>query len=275
MATVTSNVPITKVRDIEVNTQYLQTKNCTVRPSRNVSYIVMHYTGNTKDCAVNNAKYYYNTKLQASAHYFVDNTSIYQSVAAKNRAWHCGTNGKYYHTCRNETSIGIEMCCTAGNYRISDTTIENSAYLCAALCEMLNIKDVDTYVIRHYDVTHKKCPAQMVNNANEWTAFKAKVKSILNGDKVETKPVNNNTTTLKAEPAKSFSKSYAKTYKVTANSGLNMRCGAGTNKAKITTLKKGASFRCYGYYTKQSDGTVWLYGVSEGHTGYCSKAYLS
>lgn len=80
---------------------------------------------------------------------------------------------------------------------------------------------------------------------------------------------------IKLDPAQSFSKSYAKAYTVTAKSGLNMRSGAGTNKAIITTLQKGATFRCYGYYTKQSDGTVWLYGVSGGKTGFCSKSYLA
>jgi hypothetical protein len=93
------------------------------------------------------------------------------------------------------------------------------------------------------------------------------------------KPKETQTTTAKPstklDPAQSFSKSYAKTYKVTAKSGLNMRCGAGTNKSIITTLKTGATFRCYGYYTKQSDGTIWLYGVGGGKTGFCSKAYLS
>ena len=58
------------------------------------------------------------------------------------------------------------MCCTAGNYRVSDKTVGNSAYLGAYLCELLNIKadEVDKYCLRHYDVTHKICPAQMVED---------------------------------------------------------------------------------------------------------------
>lgn len=148
---------------------------------RNVSYIVMHYTGNKDDTAMNNAKYFNTNDVNISAHFFVDETNIYQSVELRDEAWHCGTKGKYYHSkCRNENSFAIEMT-TAGNYKISAKTIENSAYLCAYLCEILNIKasEVDTYVLRHYDVTHKKCPAQMVDNADEWEAFKATVKNIL------------------------------------------------------------------------------------------------
>jgi N-acetylmuramoyl-L-alanine amidase CwlA len=148
---------------------------------RNTSYIVMHYTGNDDDNAENNAKYFNGNDVDVSAHFFVDETRIHQSVELRDEAWHCGTDGKYYHSkCRNANSIGIEMT-TAGKYKISAETIENSAYLCAYLCEMLNIKssDVDTYVLRHYDVTHKRCPAQFVDNPNEWGAFKSKVKSIL------------------------------------------------------------------------------------------------
>jgi uncharacterized protein YraI len=53
-----------------------------------------------------------------------------------------------------------------------------------------------------------------------------------------------------------------------------MRRGAGTDKAILGVLPCGTTFRCYGYYTKQEDGTVWLYGIANGLTGYASKAYL-
>jgi N-acetylmuramoyl-L-alanine amidase CwlA len=167
---------------------------------RDVSYIVMHYTGNDDDNAENNAKYFKNNDVDVSAHFFVDETRIHQSVELRDVAWHCGTDGKYYHSkCRNDNSFGIEMT-TAGDYEISAKTIENSAYLCAYLCEMLGIESdkVDTYVLRHYDVTHKKCPAQFVDNADEWKAFKTKVKSILKSkEKTESKPAA--TTTAKKE----------------------------------------------------------------------------
>lgn len=153
--------------------------------SRNVAYIVMHYTGNVKDTASANANYFQGANRQASAHFFVDNTSIYQSVELRDTAWHCGGYSYYHKYCRNSNAFGIEMCCTAGNYKVSDKTITNSAHLCAYLCKMLGIsaKEVDTYVLRHYDITHKQCPAQMANSANDpdWVAFKRKVKDLLGG----------------------------------------------------------------------------------------------
>ena len=155
--------------------------NHTRMSKRDVEYIVMHYTGNSKDLAKNNANYFAGANREASAHFFVDDTSMYQSVKLKDIAWHCGTKKTYYHNnCRNSNSLSIEMCCTAGNYKISDATQQNAAYLCAHLCQLIGVsaEQVDTYVLRHYDVTHKKCPAQMVDN-NEWTAFKTMVKNIL------------------------------------------------------------------------------------------------
>lgn len=173
--------------------------------SRKVEYIVMHYTGNSKDTAWANANYFQSPNRGASAHFFVDNDSIYQSIKLKDMAWHCGTDGAYYHNyCRNTNSFGIEMCCTAGNYKISSTTIKNAAYLCAHLCKLLGItaNKVDQYVLRHYDVTHKECPAQMVDSSptedKDWTAFKKQVKKIL-GSTTTTSSNNKTTTTTTTE----------------------------------------------------------------------------
>ncbi|MGM9550713.1 MAG: N-acetylmuramoyl-L-alanine amidase [Clostridia bacterium] len=184
MKYISETCPVKKAGGIEVNTEYIQNKNCTVKEGRNISYVVMHYTGNSKDKAVNNAKYFKNNSLSSSAHYFVDDESIYQSVEIKNKAWHAGTNGTYYSLARNENSVGIEMCCE-NNYTVSEKTQSNAAFLCAEICKMIGIgkNEVDTFVIRHYDVTHKNCPAQWVSNEGEFIAFKERVKSLLEGDK--------------------------------------------------------------------------------------------
>lgn len=149
--------------------------------SRNVAYVVMHYTGNSKDTAKANVNYFSGEGRNASAHFFVDDSEIYQSVELRDTAWHCGAKSYKHNSCRNANSLGIEMCCTAGNYRVSEKTKENAAYLCAFLCKMLGISagNVDTYVLRHHDVTGKNCPAQMVQNPAEWQEFKKTVKSII------------------------------------------------------------------------------------------------
>lgn len=179
-----SNVsPVTKVGGIDVmRNKPCNVSNYTNMASRTIDYIVFHYTGNVKDTAIANANYFMGANRDASAHYIVDDISIYQIVDINDKAWHCGTKNTYYHdSCRNSNSIGIEMCCTAGNYKVGAKTLENSAQLGAALCKYLGITDVDKYVLRHYDVTHKKCPAQMAGANNvEWIAFKKRIKEIMN-----------------------------------------------------------------------------------------------
>ncbi len=87
-------------------------------------------------------------------------------------------------------------------------------------------------------------------------------------------PVAKNTAT---DSAASFLKSLAGTYTVTANSGLNVRNGAGTGKSIMVTLPKGTSVKNYGYYTA-SGGVKWLYIQvtynSVTYTGFASSAYL-
>lgn len=76
--------------------------------------------------------------------------------------------------------------------------------------------------------------------------------------------------------AKSFDKSIAGTYKVTA-SALNVRYGAGTKKSVMVTIPKNTTVKCYGYYTK-ADGVKWFYIQFEykgvNYTGFASSKYL-
>lgn len=184
MAKITSDFLLSQINGIVINKSYLANHNNFLnKSSRDVYYVVMHYTGNSDDTALANAKYFKNNVTKTSAHFFVDETSIYQTVELRDVAYHCGSTKGYKTGCRNSNSFGIEMT-TAGNYKVSTQTQINSAYLCAELCRMAGITDktVDTYVLRHYDVNYsnKSCPKQYVQNPSEWTQFKTWVKNILN-----------------------------------------------------------------------------------------------
>lgn len=186
---ITENYPVKAFNGITVNTSILSSsKNYYSYSSRNVKYIVMHYTGNSSDTAKANASYFNSGSRGASAHYFIDENNCYQSVTLNNAAWAVGGTTVYKHSeCRNLNSVSIEMC-TSGNYIVSDVTINNAAYLCAELCRYIGItaSQIDTYVLRHYDVWNKSCPAQWATaNSTGWTVFKAKVKAILNGNEEE------------------------------------------------------------------------------------------
>lgn len=187
MATITNGFLTGIINGINICSTYpSHSGNYTNTASRDVNYVVMHYTGNSKDTAINNAKYFHNGKRSASAHFFVDETTIYQSVELRDQAWHCGTSKGYKTNCRNANSFGIEMC-TSGDYIVSKKTQINAAYLCADLCKRIGItaSTVDTYVLRHYDVgkNNKSCPAQFVKDSAQWINFKTWVKNILNTGK--------------------------------------------------------------------------------------------
>lgn len=142
------------------------------RSLSSIRYIVIHYTGNDGDSDEANGKYFNGMNRGASAHYFVDDDSITRSVPDNFVAWHCGTKNKYYHPeCRNSNSIGIEMCDTQknGRYNLSAKTRANVISLTRELMKKYNIPIQN--VIRHYDVTHKKCPAYFVSDAAGWVQF--------------------------------------------------------------------------------------------------------
>lgn len=188
-----------KTRDLKLKITELlaHASNYTKAESRTVQYLVVHYTGNSMDLAINNAKYFSGYNRQASAHFFVDDVDIYQSVPLNCVAWHCGDTKYKHEDCRNSNSIGIEMCCS-GDYKVSETTKDHAVKLIVALCKQMGIShsEVDTYILRHYDITGKNCPAQMAGSGNaEWEEFKDRIKAALGG----TKPAKTETKTEEAK----------------------------------------------------------------------------
>ena len=108
--------------------------------------------------------------------------------------------------------------------------------------------------------------------------IQAEVNKILNGSAATTtKPQSKDqpiTKTVKSTCyAKSYDRSLAGTYKVTA-SGLNLRAGAGTGKSILAVMKNGEKVQCYGYYN-DCNGVKWLYVVYKNIVGYASSKYLS
>ena len=136
-------------------------------------YIVWHDTGVKGQTAAGNANYFKSVDRQASAHYFVDKTSIYEVVAPNLVAWHCGDgNGAYGIT--NANSIGIELCPEADG-SIHAQTLANALWLGKKLMSDYGISYDNN--VRHYDASRKNCP-QYLNTDGRWTkwyAFKAQL----------------------------------------------------------------------------------------------------
>ena len=139
-----------------------------------IKYIVVHYTGNNGDSALANTNYF-KVYRGASAHYFVDENNIYQSIENKNIAWHCGANSYKHPYCRNSNSIGVELCSyiTGGKYAFKPKTVDNAVWLVKELMAKYNVPI--TNVLRHYDVTGKICPEPYVRDSEAWNDFKTRL----------------------------------------------------------------------------------------------------
>lgn len=140
-----------------------------------VEWIVLHYTANTyqPDLAVNECAAFKDVYRGASAHFFVDDTSVWQSVELEDTAWHCGDNPPPKNGCYNRNSVGIEMCVVYKNgvYSISEKTTARTVELVEWLLE----KYPNAKLCRHYDVTGKICPQPWVNDPALWENFKKRV----------------------------------------------------------------------------------------------------
>ena len=160
---------------VQINNN-LTTRNYKQGNNRQIKYIVIHYTANDGDTAWGNTNYFKSTYMGASAHYFVDETSIWRCVGDYDIAWHCGAKTYKHSYCRNENSIGIELCSrrNGSGYYFKDETIKNAIDLVKYLMEKYNIPEEN--VIRHYDVTGKVCPAPFVNSTTAWNKFKEDLK---------------------------------------------------------------------------------------------------
>lgn len=133
-----------------------------------VQYIVVHYTANKGDTAQNNLDYFAREVTGTSAHYFVDENGVGQSVQDTDTAWHCGSDNPRHPYCRNSNSIGVEMCNSFGI--VPDAVRDNTVKLVCSLMDKYGI-DVN-HVLRHYDVTGKNCPSPWVLVPADWMEFK-------------------------------------------------------------------------------------------------------
>jgi len=149
-----------------------------------IKYIIVHYTSNDGDHDEGNASYFKNNVVQASAHYFVDDDSITQTVPDNYVAWavggskwrDCATTGggKMYGIITNTNSLSVEMCDTVndGTVMATETTMRNTADLVKSLMKKYNV-DIN-HVYRHFDVNGKHCP-KFLMSPSAWSAFKERL----------------------------------------------------------------------------------------------------
>ena len=202
-------------------------------------YIVIHYVGATGGAEAN-CKYFESTYRGSSANYFVGHIGeIWQCVEDKDVAWHCGATTYKHPYCRNDNSIGIEMCCRKrldGTWYFEEATVQATIELTKELMKKYGIPASN--VIRHYDVTGKTCPEPYVRDTAAWNTFKTSLST--------------------SAPASGY------LVRITANV-LNVRKGAGIGYKTTTTVNKGE------VYTIVQEQNGW--GKLKSGAGWISLAY--
>lgn len=143
-----------------------------------IKAIVIHDTGNTSKGAgaLNHKKYLDGATRQGSAHYYVDDKEIIQTIGDSYIAWSVGdtwghkNNPNRLKDLNNYNTISIEMCINNdGDY---NQMYYNTVELIKNLMNQLNIKRV----VRHYDISGKSCPDHL--KPNNWRNWEQLLKDI-------------------------------------------------------------------------------------------------
>ncbi|OUO60611.1 hypothetical protein B5F74_07150 [Collinsella sp. An271] len=132
------------------------------RGGRAIDGMAVHYTA-TSASAHNNLVYFSRPGAGASAHLFVDKDgAIRQSVRLEDTAWAVGDFAE------NQRTVSVEVVSAGEDF--TDAQVAALAEIYAYLRATYGI----TRVIRHYDVTGKRCPAPYVD-AGKWAALRARI----------------------------------------------------------------------------------------------------
>ena len=167
-----------------------------------LEWVVVHYTGMmaTQGDSDTAADAIARSNREASTHYLVGD-HIVQLLPVKYAAYHVGAkdDGKLI-PCYNGNSIGVYLCeckmdfssdsVSCNDWYFTPQTLANGAHLIAYLAQEYNIST--DHIVRHYDVTHKRCPRPFVgtdinaytgqSHESAWREFVRTIDVLRNGD---------------------------------------------------------------------------------------------
>lgn len=235
------------------------------RKLSSIKYIVFHFTANDGDSDEGNGNYFKNNVVKASAHYFVDDNSVTQSVLDDYVAYSVGGSkysdcsktggGSLYGVANNANTLNIELCDSKkdGKVMATEKTLNNAVVLCKTLMKKYKV-DVN-HVIRHFDVNGKHCPAYFMNE-KVWKEFK---KRLIDENKTG-KVTKNNKNPMNSS------------FKVKVDiEDLNIRKGPGTNYGKTGKVTGKGTF--YIVEVKNGIGSKSGWGKLKSGSGWISLDY--
>lgn len=164
-------------------TEMFLTPNKYSRPQtqlKKVNSIVIHYTANPGTDALANRNYFENLKdtgsTYASSHFIIGlDGQIIQCLPLDEISF--ASND------RNNDTISIECTHPDATGAFNQKTKASLIELLAWLSGEFNLKEND--IIRHYDVTGKKCPLYYVEHEDEWELLKSEVVEYIDLNKID------------------------------------------------------------------------------------------
>ena len=167
-----------------------------------LEWIVVHYTGMmaTQGDPDTAADAIARSNREASTHYLVGDR-IVQLLPVKYAAYHVGAkDDDKLIPCYNGNSIGVYLCeckmdfssdsVSCNDWYFTPQTFANGAHLIAYLAQEHGIPT--DHIVRHYDVTHKRCPRPFVgtdinaytgrSHESAWREFVRTIDALRNGE---------------------------------------------------------------------------------------------
>lgn len=148
------------------------------RPLSAIKFIVIHDTANAGRGADAMAHYRYlqHATRAGSAHYYVDDKQIIQTIDDSVVAWAVGDKWARKNATRddvtNYNSISVELCINEGIDKAK--AYQNLIWLTRYLMAKFNAE-----VVRHFDATGKPCPRSwQANNWSQWWRFKKELMNV-------------------------------------------------------------------------------------------------
>lgn len=133
-----------------------------------INGVVIHYVGNPATSAEANRNYFASLAdgregTFASSHFIVGlEGEVIQCIPLTEMA--------YASRDRNSDTVAIEVCHPDADGEFSAVTYERTVELTAWLCAQFDLNP-ETDVLRHYDVTEKRCPLYYVEHPEAWDVF--------------------------------------------------------------------------------------------------------
>jgi len=163
-------------------TEMLLTPNVYSRPQtplRNVNSVVIHYTANPGTSAEANRNYFESLRIKKTT-----SSSSHFVIGLEGEIIECIPLDEisYASNDRNFDTISIECCHPDESGEFNDETYKSLVVLIAWICCKYNLDKED--IIRHYDVSGKKCPLYYVDHEDKWEDLKDDVMNYIDENAV-------------------------------------------------------------------------------------------